>query len=156
MLKTLLLTLLLIIMPSVVNATNFYLDEYTFSWVVAREGDVKLSVEIANDSEYLHMISTGINVGSLRLTAEEAIALGNILTKTRTLADKQRKAGGEQRETIENVTFRTSEKYGFSVSVGSGMLSRVSLTKSQAIMFSEKLIQAEKMIAFAKSQLPFN
>ena len=155
-------------------AEEFAVDDYTFVWNVAKEGNSALTVK--KDPKGLQFLlgSLGGKMATVSMTAAEAASVGEVLLKSEEYYDAHKKYhetnqasnkpmfNKEQQDIVktgENQVIFYSSPRGkeFTVKVGeTKTFSTMALmTKDEALKMAEYLAKAEKMAAFVDSRVKF-
>ena len=152
--------LLVFCTSQIVLADEFVIDKYQFDWTVQEFGQVKFEIIKTDESSYVRLYKDMGLSSSIRLSGEEAVAIAAALAQTRDQFDRQKGAEQDVSETVDagvyDVTFRTSTKYGFSVSIrnrsGFGM-DTFMLDRSEAVRLQPQLEKAPKMLEFIEEKI---
>jgi len=129
----------------------YVIDDYSFDWVLWRDGDAGLRIEKTQDTTRVRLSA---NMNRLGLSGAEAEAVGAVLAKTEAVYARLRAAGKDTSEKVKagglRVDFDFSQKFGFSAWViGKGLLAeRIRLTKKHAVAVQPHLAQASALCDF--------
>jgi len=141
-----------IIFLSVCFTQDYIIDDYYFSWKVFQFADIEFNVN--KDEDKCIIAITDDNVFSnLSLNAKEAIELGEELSNTNTVYKKLKKnemPNIQEQSILPNytVTYKKSEKYGFSISIkeNEGWSSSFNLDRKEALALVPYLKDADNLI----------
>ncbi|MCP4484724.1 MAG: hypothetical protein GY823_09225 [Flavobacteriaceae bacterium] len=155
-----LLLLSFIILSPYSYANNYVIDDYSFEWIVETVGKAELSIKKKNDSlKVILSVKGGIGYDSLYLSPKEAVLIGKALQETDKYYKKQKGSKKDISEKLQagsyQVTFGTTEKYGFSILVREkgSFSSYISLERKQARKLSKLLIDSENMSSFLDEKI---
>ncbi len=156
---------------SMACAEDFTVEDYTFTWRVAREGSVNLA--LVKDSNGVMMALTGFggSLAAVSLSPSDAAAVAKALLKAgeqydahkKHFEDNKKKKSVFRKEHSEKelvgeyqVIFHSTPKgQKFSVKVGKAktFASMVTMTKEAAEKLGAHLVKAEEMAAFINSRV---
>ena len=141
---------------------EFLIDKFDLEWIIAESGKAKLIVNKTHATTKI-IIRSGVFGGdSIWLLPAEAEAVGKALTNVDRYFAKMRNAAKDVSEEVVagnyEVTFRFSQKYGFSIYVkptGRFAITTLSLERTQAKLFGPHLQKAKAMAAFLNKKVRF-
>lgn len=154
--------ILLIIFGTYCHAEEYFIDDYELKWTILTENKMRMDIIKTEETTNVSLFKNTGLPSLLKLTSKEAVDIASALKRTREFLKKQK---GTQQDVSESVTagdyivlFRTSVKYGFSVSIHKNQRYRsqtFSLSKNEAIKLQPELEKAPKLIKFIDSKIDF-
>lgn len=154
---------LILTLSGFVHAKEYVIDDYSFTWTVASHGEASLLIQ--KESDKLRVIlhkKIGISLESIYLLPTEAKEIGPILAKATEFYKKQKETSSDvsEDETVGDyvVTFRTSLKYGFSVSIRKSKgfsMGHFSLDRKEAVEISNQLTDIMDKVEFLDKSISF-
>jgi DNA-directed RNA polymerase subunit RPC12/RpoP len=127
------------------------IDNYEFSWELIAIGEAKIRVVKDEDTTLIWILE---DFSGVRLTGEEAEAVGAVLATTSERYEAHKQKGGETRDSVpvggtHSVNFSTDPVIGFRVSIRNTETfgSSVSLDRHTALAFAPELSRARALIA---------
>ena len=155
--------LLLLILPALVTAQEFSMDNYLFRWSVKRVGNTEYRVMKNEELSYINVYRTnGLVSVAARMPGPDAVLVGEALARTQEVFDAQQGSSGNVAESVDagnfRVTFRTSPFVGFTVIIqenSNTSTNAVTLSREEAIGMHPELLRANEYLEFMESKLNF-
>ncbi len=153
---------LLGMLVSRVNAEEFVIKDYTFTWHVARTivGGTTMDIQKTPDALVVIFGRTSLPLSALTISPVQANAVGELLKKTEEYYQSQKKSDDPSSSdtlTSHNCAVNFSSKQGrdFKVRVKKNEVfgSVVLMEKDEAIEIAKYLRQAEQMASFADKRV---
>lgn len=142
-----------------VLAAGFPIDDYTFSWTIARSGEARVDIDKGPRTIRVAIIKDS---DVITVSPADAVMIGRALAwapeSAKRLAATQRAGEEEIKTGTYIITFRFSPEYGFSASVRNPqrfVLSSVRLDERAAAAFARPLQEAEVRVEWLKKRWPF-
>ncbi len=163
--------ILALVAGSAVSAEEFTVEDYTFTWRVAREGSVNLAFVKGPKGPALALTGFGGSLAAVSLSPSDAVAVGKAMLQAgkryeghqKYFEDNKKKKSVYRKEYSEKelvgefqVIFHSAPKGGkFTVRVGKAKMfgSMVVMTKEAAEKLGGHLVKAEEMAAFVDSRI---
>lgn len=143
------------------HANEYFIDEYKFEWKVFSEGDLLMNIIKTEETTNVQLRSGDLLSRSLlRLTPDEAVKIGSVLEQTRAFFDQHKGTESDVSDRVQagdyQISFRTSVKYGFSVTIRDPSLlsmNTFSLNRAQATKLQTMLMQVPEMVTFINEKV---
>ena len=135
---------------------EFTIDDWSFTWTVAKPGDAQLRIEKTPDTT---LVRVSKRIRSVRLTPAEAEAIAPVLAKADDYAARLRgKDDADETVTVGrySIMFQQSARSGFGLylSAASG-IGGVALDRGEAKALAAHMLKAKRMAAFLDARIRF-
>jgi len=142
-------------------ADDYFIDEYEFEWKVFEQGDLVMNIVKTEETTNVQLWSgDSFSRSYLRLSPAEAVKIAGALQQTRSFFNQHKGTDTDVSDKVQAgdyiVTFRTSAKYGFSVTIRDPSLFSMdafSLDRTQATKLQPVLLDAPTMVEFIDEKL---
>jgi hypothetical protein len=141
---------------------SFELKKWSFTWIVAEEGDVRIELDLTPDRLTFDLRNAQrMMTERLTLTPSEAAVIGRELGNTKKQWEAMKDAKEDTRRTATageySVTYSQDMKYGFSVTIRAegrfAIGSSILLERDQAEGLAPHLAKAEAMAKFIRENV---
>jgi hypothetical protein len=141
------------------NAQEYTISDYDFSWHVAKAGDIALDVQKDPRGVSIVLAAPGGGLARLAMTPEQAVAVADVLKKTREFYDVQMKKKDPNMENQvsagdHTVTFSSSRGRNFEVSIRKSVVGAlVAMDMDQALKMATTMKDSEKLIQLVNERI---
>lgn len=150
-----------LLLTPLAHADEYYIDEYEFKWKVFEQGDLVMNIVKTKEITNVQLWSgDSFSRSYLLLSPAEATSIATALQQTRSFFNQHKGTDKDVSDNVQagdyQVTFRTSVKYGFSVTIrdpSSFSMDNFSLDRTQATRLQPVLKEAPKMVDFINERL---
>lgn len=142
-------------------ADDYFIDEYEFKWKVFEQGDLVMNIVKTEETTIVQLRSGhSFSRSYLRLSPAEAVKIAAALQQTRSFFNRHKGTDTDVSDKVQAgdyvVTFRTSAKYGFSVTIRDPSLFSMdafSVDRAQATKLQPVLMETPTMVEFIDERL---
>ena len=151
--------LCLAIFLGLANAYEYTISDYDFTWHVAKAGAIALDVQKDPKGVSIVLTAPGGRLARLAMTPSQAVAVADVLKKTREFYDNQMKKKDPNMENQvsagdHTITFSSSRGRNFEVSVRKSVVGAlVAMDMEQALKMATYLKDSEKLVRLVNERI---